>query len=646
MDLASFSTCSSFDFNNCVELENPTLYNVTTSTPSMDVRESWQTTLVKLQMRPGGSSSILRSLERFELDNGYYSPNSRSFTRAEAGKMTRPFPLMCYSFQVSQPGEDYKQFMPGSYELGQRGSTLRTFADFNLQAAIFHKPIASYNPPPYFMQSNDSKAQLPATPPGGDTGNNFTRNLVLSPLPWGRSSSGSNQTILFSVPSQIASIAQLQHADLTGDDRASSIAHQPGNAVGNSYAPPFVERGLTTQLRTDFELIGAPNHTGTKNDARNYYDISYLLNASLWDSYFFSSISSSSTSAPINPALIKLDESSTSSAGLSDPVKAAALLMIDGGFNVNSTDKNAWKAFLASAKHSKHSAGPVDASDAAFPRSLEQISPSAKQPTGTTSDSFSGYRRLTDTQIDSLADEIVKQVRLRGPFLSLSHFVNRALAGITNQPALSRSGALQSAIDESGANINFAGDKNAFSGIRVDSMGSSVPPDRVTLSWKSNGPSADMDGGDRDERPPNLDSSHIDWAYTSTDNNFGTLASVVADQKMLVNYPGGSQYANEQGYRSTGIPGWLTQADVLQVIGTSLSTRSDTFRIRTYGESLNSAGSVVARAYCEAIVQRLPTYVDSQNVATDRGTALNVINQFFGRRYQIISFRWLSPNEI
>jgi Tfp pilus assembly protein PilX len=43
----------------------------------------------------------------------------------------------------------------------------------------------------------------------------------------------------------------------------------------------------------------------------------------------------------------------------------------------------------------------------------------------------------------------------------------------------------------------------------------------------------------------------------------GTLASIVADQEMLKDYPSGSKYTKEQGYRFTGIPGWLTQADVL-----------------------------------------------------------------------------------
>jgi hypothetical protein len=55
---------------------------------------------------------------------------------------------------------------------------------------------------------------------------------------------------------------------------------------------------------------------------------------------------------------------------------------------------------------------------------------------------------------------------------------------------------------------------------------------------------------------------------------------------------------------------------------------------------------VLATAWCEAIVQRVPDFVD----ATDQPTAifkdLKPINQTFGRRYEIISFRWLTPSEV
>lgn len=95
-------------------------------------------------------------------------------------------------------------------------------------------------------------------------------------------------------------------------------------------------------------------------------------------------------------------------------------------------------------------------------------------------------------------------------------------------------------------------------------------------------------------------------------------------------------------------PSYLRQSDVLSLIGPLLSTRSDTFVIRSYGEVAHPrTGKIQTRAYCEATVQRFPEYVDSQsNRPTDQPSQLNSINAQLGRKYQIIQFRWLQPHEI
>lgn len=70
---------------------------------------------------------------------------------------------------------------------------------------------------------------------------------------------------------------------------------------------------------------------------------------------------------------------------------------------------------------------------------------------------------------------------------------------------------------------------------------------------------------------------------------------------------------------------------IMTALGPMLTTRSDTFRIRAFGETLNPADStkVEATAYCEAIVQRTPDALPG-----------------FGRRFVIIQFRWLGPDDI
>lgn len=642
VNMGPIASSAAFDLNRSVELD----LNVTpaASFNSFDVRESWQTTQITIDMRQAGTSwgaQPLRRIERFELDNGYFGPNSRTFDATDLPNYTGPVPMMMYSFQISRPGINYTDYMPGGYEMGQRASTMRTFYDFNMHGTRFFKSIASYNPAPFFMESNNSIGQLPTTIPGGDTGQAFVRNLLGNPLPWGRDLvSGSPRTVLFTCPTQFTSIAQFQHADLTGDDFAASVGHQPAYAVGNSYANPYVRRTQTIQSRTDYEIIGSPSQAGANMSSRNYYDLAYLLNASLWDSYYLSALPQSGSSAALsnvseNPALIG-SEPNITSASLNDPITSASKLMIDGAFNVNSTDKNAWKAFLGSSKHFRHRADTAANSGAAFPRSLEQLNPSTNPPTGTAVDSYAGYRRLTDVELDTLATEMVRQVRLRGPFLSHSHFINRLVGDISRSTAITRSGALQSAIDESGVNINISGNRQSFRNIVAAT-------DRVTLAWKNGAPRADLDGGDSSFPLPNADTSNPDWAVTSADNNYGAVASIIADREMLDPARG---LRNEQGFRSTAIPGWLTQADVLQVIGSAISPRSDTFRIRAYGEALDPNGVAIAKAYCESTVQRVAEYLDPSNAPTLRGTQLSTINRIYGRQFKIVSFRWLTAQEI
>ena len=64
------------------------------------------------------------------------------------------------------------------------------------------------------------------------------------------------------------------------------------------------------------------------------------------------------------------------------------------------------------------------------------------------------------------------------------------------------------------------------------------------------------------------------------------------------------------GQQATGSPGYLLQGDLLQSLGPFLTARSDTFRVRAYGDKIDRAGNLRARAWCEAIVQRLPEPVE------------------------------------
>jgi hypothetical protein len=136
-------------------------------------------------------------------------------------------------------------------------------------------------------------------------------------------------------------------------------------------------------------------------------------------------------------------------------------------------------------------------------------------------------------------------------------------------------------------------------------------------------------------------------------------------QASLRNTTVGAFYAPEIAEISDGnilmasaAPGALLQGDILQAIGSKISPRSDTFLIRAYGDATAKAGTrPIARAYIEAVVQRTPDYMDPSNknvpdVHPDKdawdpeGRRINPVNRYFGRRFTIVSVRWLAENEI
>jgi len=92
---------------------------------------------------------------------------------------------------------------------------------------------------------------------------------------------------------------------------------------------------------------------------------------------------------------------------------------------------------------------------------------------------------------------------------------------------------------------------------------------------------------------------------------------------------------------------WLTQADLLGLLAPMLFPRSDTFVIRAYGDAaVPGPRRQERRAWCEARVQRLPTFVDVTQPAETMPDHLNATNQTLGRRFQVVTFRWLTPADI
>ncbi len=425
---------------------------------------------------------------------------------------------------------------------------------------------------------------------------------------WGSSTSTGNEYVPFrSIPSQpLLSIAQLSEATLT------TRTFDPAAAVGNSFANLFVEK---SELYSRVDMTGSPNGLTSS-------DHSWLLNDSLFDRYYFSGLAPdytiqgsgySTTETLLNPlqdfygSNYELAEASpvmlpyipvgktqlAITTELNDTVngegykKLGAYALTKGQFNVNSTSVLAWESLLKSNRDLgvKYAEGGMDsASGTPFPTSTF---PSSNGDTF-----WAGVERLTDAEITSLATQIVSEVKSRGPFLSLSDFINRRLSN----DAFGSAGAVQAAIDASGINSD------------VQTGGGGVSADYGT------GALSDY------------------FASTVTSNGRSTTTGIAQD---------------------------ITQAKLLTPLAPRLNARSDTFRIRAYGETVSSNGDIKARAMCEAWVQRVPEYFDSesnepweenytnpitlQNNATS-GT-LSALNDKFGRRFKIVGFKWLDENE-
>ena len=433
--------------------------------------------------------------------------------------------------------------------------------------------------------------------------------------PFGLPQEGRLKNILFEVPREetgVLSLAQFQHTKL------SEFVWHPTYAVGNSLVDPRLGREGVTGTAPVIENVdfgGWDQHAAgwSQNEDRSIdddewarfarfmmrdlpeneslvYDLSYEVNHTLWDEFFVSSGNRIQRQEfveegmPLPNGRMRLVNGGELT-DLNDLNRSASKLMVDGAFNVNSTNVEAWKALLTGTRQSVL----AESGNIPFPRNPQPEE--GEFLTGETlpedDEAWGGFRSLTEDEIELLAQEIVVQVKKRGPFLSLSDFVNRRLVPYVDGEEIGMMGPLQAAIEAAGLNAPFV------------------------ERWE-----LDKSGGEL------LDYNHPDNIEDST-----RIEQILKPDS-----------------KAWGAPGYLTQADVLQVIGPVLSARSDTFVIRCYGDAKDASGSITAKAWCEAIVQRVPEPL----VADETGLNPSKENPAgkFGRRFEVRSLRWLSEEEV
>ncbi len=393
------------------------------------------------------------------------------------------------------------------------------------------------------------------------------------------------------------------------------------NALTSFYLPNFVQP-VANSIISPLMSTDKVNQIDSAVATYALLDHSVLANHALYDRFYFSTFATVGTVTPDKvfaefmggqrtlpaqrfqpylPAGRTVDDAKAELYASGIPRNtayqmAAEYQLLRGPFNVNSMSVQAWKAMLATLNKSQivtlwQKSGKLENNLA---KGTPIVGMSLLNGGGSDSrldpqkiddqrtNEWNGCHELSDSQLEQLAKSIVEQVRLRGPFLSLSEFVNRQIGAESD---LTRSGALDAAIAKSKVN---------------------------------------------------------DTAFVT---QVPITVADVSDPK-LYNY---KTPTASTGNPAAGAPGWISQGDLMRLLEPAATVRSDTFVIRVCGEAWDAKGQVTARAYAEAVVQRMPEYVDpvdrpSLNVYTDTKAAL--ANRTFGRRINVVAFRWLASNEI
>lgn len=500
------------------------------------------------------------------------------------------------------------------------------------------------------------------------------------------SDKGSQRVVLTEVPLvQPTSLAQYAHANFGVRDQ------QPLLSIGNSFASPLID---ATKVIQD----NGSNWTE--------FDQSYLLNAALWDGFFLSSLApwmkteNTAASLPAHPSykndggedeeeeeghrrrgtlrpegivaadpnIIKplsdviddfvfkgtpldnprftLDRSGASDetirSALNDYRRTASVLLNQGAFNVNSTSVEAWKAFLGTAKRQALQGLAADApaakNNARFIRAVTRQDAVPADGNAEDASNWQGFANLSDAQLEKLAQAIVNEnkdrfaVRVRGekdlatppgarrfggqdksatPYLGLAEFINRFLCP---ESWANRCGALQAAIFRADAEDSAGLSDRLFSGLGSLRL-TSTSLNTLETPWF--------------RHPDNIEVGQGGRIHTA-------LAS----------------------------PGNLLQSDLLQTLGPALATRSDTFTLRCFGEAVLPSGETGV-AWMEVVAQRTPEFVDRTDPAETGSSAakplgfgpatsadpttnrnLSLVNHLLGRRFKVISMRWLKADEI
>ncbi|MDR1435873.1 MAG: hypothetical protein LBI39_01545 [Puniceicoccales bacterium] len=250
------------------------------------------------------------------------------------------------------------------------------------------------------------------------------------PLP--RFFGADGRAVLFDIPRRFFSLAAIRHLNLF------PFSYHPAYAVGNSWAPALLPRNCQW-------CEPASGHEYFAGEM--LLDASRLANCALFDHYYVGGFAG-------GPGETAATYTHCTALRQRDATSGSMGLLNCGALNVNGASAEAWKIFLRSL--------PFDSSSGTYylPRHGSQTSADL---------GCAALCRLSEDDVDRLAQCIWEEVCRCGPFPSLAAFVNRSLGEMSNPD--SRCGLLQRAIEK--ANLrkfpqteasNFHGNSAWFDG--------------------------------------------------------------------------------------------------------------------------------------------------------------------------------------
>lgn len=247
-------------------------------------------------------------------------------------------------------------------------------------------------------------------------------------------SSFDNFKNLFDLPDPkhwIHNIGFLQHFNV------GCFSYHPPFQIGNSFQNPWIPRNCWFYKGSPVTGSIWPSH----NKVAMLYDYSFILNRTLWDSYFVSEYAFHNArffQGPRNRALLDASPDDFGKYGTG----AAEHSVFNGAFNINSTSIPAWTAFLGSTLNLFTNDNCVQYSHI---HSLSSVTPATI-----------GRVDLSFAKTKELATKIVEQIKLRGPSAGVGAFINRKLISASSDThKLGLKGAIQSAIDNTDINSSF-----------------------------------------------------------------------------------------------------------------------------------------------------------------------------------------------